>query len=63
MTPDEKEKMYAKEMARRRMAKDMEVQLRHMRYVEEVRRLEQHEEIKMDVKLTGLAMAFLEKED
>ena len=54
--------MYAKEMARRRLAKEMEVQLRHMRYVEEVRRLEQHEEIKMDVKLTGMAKAFLEKE-
>lgn len=62
MTPDERERMYAKEMARRRMAKDMAVEIRHMKYIEEVkhfRRAEKPETI--PVKLTGLAQAFLKE--
>ena len=61
MSPDERERMYAKEMARRKLARDMDVEIKHMRYIEDVKRLERKDVPKVTVKLTGLAAAFLKE--
>lgn len=61
MTPEEREKMYAKEIARQRMAKEMAVELRHTKYIEDVIRAEHKEVPKVKVRLTGLAEAFLKE--
>ena len=61
MTPDERERMYAKEIARQRMAKDLEVEIRHKRYIEEVTRCTRVDAPKVEVKLTGLAESFLKE--
>lgn len=61
MTPDERERMYAKEIMRQKMARDMAVEVRHMKYIEEVNRLERKDIPKVSVKLTGLAEKFLKE--
>lgn len=62
MTPDERERMYQKEYLRQKLAKDMAVEIRHKKYIDDVKRLEKKEVPKMAVKLTGLAVAFLKEE-
>ena len=61
MTPDEREKMYAKEILRQKMAREMAVEIRHMKYIEEVKSLERKDTPKVTVKLTGLALQFLKE--
>ena len=62
MTPDEREKMYAKEILRQKMAREMAVDIRHMKYIEEVKSLERKDTPKVTVRLTGLAEKFLKGE-
>jgi len=62
MTPDEREKMYAKEIQRQKMARMMAVKIRHMKYIEEVKSLEKKDTPKVTVKLTELAQRFLQDE-
>ena len=61
MTADERERMYSKEIARQRMARELEVKLNHMKYIEDVKRYSKVDVPKVEVKLTGLAKAFLEE--
>jgi len=60
MTPDERERMYQKEYLRQKLAKDMAVEIKHRKYLEEIEK-ESKEPLKMPVKLTGLAVAFLKE--
>ena len=62
MTPDEREKMYAKEIMRQKMAREMAVEIRHMKYIEEVKSLERKDTPEVTVKLTGLAKMMIESE-
>lgn len=61
MSPDEREKMYAKEIMRQKMAREMAVEIRHMKYIEEVKSLERKDTPKVTVELTELALQFLKE--
>lgn len=61
MTPDEREKMYAKEIMRQKMAREMAVEIRHNKYLEEVARMQVREPLNVKAKLTGMAKAFLKE--
>lgn len=61
MTADERERMYAKEIMRQKLAKEMQVKLNHMKYIEEVKELQRKDFPKVEVKLTKLAETFLKE--
>ncbi len=61
MTPDERERMVAKELQRRKMAKAMEIEIRHNKYLEEAARMQVREPLNVKAKLTGMAKAFLKE--
>lgn len=60
MTPDARERMMAKEIQRRKMAKDMAVEIRHNKYLEEVAKLDKKEPLNVTVKLKPMAMLMIE---
>ena len=47
---------------RQKMAREMAVEIRHMKYIEEVKSLERKDTPKVTVKLTGLAKMMIESE-
>jgi len=61
MTPDERERMYQKEYLRQKLAKDMAVEIKHRKYLEEIEK-KSKEPLNITVKLKPMAQMMLEAE-